>query len=395
MVTKNKYFLLFVLFLGWLIASLDRAVMSFAMIPIQKELALDSSLTGVVLSAFFLGFILIQIPAGYLADKWGARKVLLIAVLLSSLFTVSTGIAWSVMALIAIRFLFGLFEGLFPSASSIAIAGSFPLKQRARAKVVVLLGSGFGQIVAALAGVAALALIGWRWLFVVLGALGVITFLLFWFGLDRKKKPTEAAGKNAAPRVSIRTMLKNPLIWSLTLTSLGINIVNWGIASWMPIYLVQSRGLSMTEMGTLVAISGFVLLLSSFIISYFLDKFTGKERYFACGGAVAAAIFLFLLAAAPSPLMAVVYQTLAQICCSIVTFTVLTQPLKRFPEERIGTANGIINFGGQIGSFLSPMAMGLIVSASGGSYFVAFIFLAACVLIAAIAGYKIPVVQAP
>ncbi|MCU6792511.1 MFS transporter [Paenibacillus sp. WQ 127069] len=392
MVTKNKYFLIFILFLGWLIASLDRAVMSFVMIPLANEFSLDSSLTGVILSAFFLGFILVQIPAGYLADRWGARKVLLVAVVSWSVFTGLTGLAWSVTSLIVLRFLFGLFEGFFPSASSIAVAENFPLTQRARAKTVVLLGSGIGQIVAAVAGVALLASVGWRSLFGLLGAFGLVIFILYWFGLARKK---EAEANNSVKQVPVRAMLKNPLIWSLTITSMGIYIVNWGIASWMPIYLVQSRGLSMTEMGTLVAISGFVMLLSSFAVAYILDKFTGKERYFVVGGAVLAAVFLYLLAIAPTPVMAVVYQTLAQITCSFVTFTVLTQPLKRFPKESIGTANGIVNMGGQIGSFISPMAVGFIVNASGGSYYVAFIFLAACVLVSAVAGATIPVIKTP
>lgn len=392
-----KYWILLTLFLGWLIASMDRAVMSIALIPLTEEFGLSASTTGIVMSSFFLGFIIMQFPGGFLADKYGAKKVLLIAVISWSVFTGLTGLAWSLTALLVFRFLFGVFEGFFPSASSILVAKNFPLQQRARAKTIVLLASGVGGILAAAGGAAMVEKLGWRAMFGCLAAFGVVIFLLFVFKVRDHDKATETgtSGKEAGHKVPVREVMKNPLVWSLLITSLGIYVVNWGISSWMPIYLVQARGLSLMEMGTLIAISGLVMMVVALLVGYILDKITGKERYAAAGGAVFAALFLYLLANAPTPVMAVVYQTLAQAACSFVTFTVLTQPLKRFPVEAIGTANGIINTGGQIGSFVSPMAMGFIIEASGGSYTTAFLFLAACTLISAVAGATIPVIKTP
>ncbi|MEL1136100.1 MFS transporter [Desulfitobacterium sp. THU1] len=393
-----KYWVLFTLFLGWLIASMDRAVMSIALIPLTEEFGLNPATTGIVMSSFFLGFIIMQFPGGFLADKYGAKKVLLIAIISWSLFTGLTGLAWSLTALLVFRFLFGIFEGFFPSASSILVAQNFPLTQRARAKTIVLLASGVGGILAAVGGAALVESLGWRAMFWILSGFGVLIFLLFVFKVQdhhKAKKQDDIVTKEPVHKVPVREVLKNPLVWSLLVTSLGIYIVNWGISSWMPIYLVQARGLSMMEMGTLIAISGLIMMVVALLVGYILDKITGKERYAAAGGAVFAALFLYLLANAPTPVMAVVYQTLAQAACSFVTFTVLTQPLKRFPVEAIGTANGIINTGGQIGSFVSPMAMGFIIQASGGSYTSAFMFLAACTVISAIAGATIPVVKTP
>lgn len=395
-ISKNyKYWLIFTLFLGWLIASMDRAVMSIAIIPLTEEFGLSASSTGVILSAFFLGFIVMQFPGGFLADKYGAKKVLLISIISWSVFTGLTGLAWSLTALLIFRFLFGIFEGFFPSASSILVAQNFPVTQRARAKTIVLLASGVGSIAAAAGGAALIGTFGWRFMFVGLALFGVIIFLLFLFKIKDREQTTAPGAAKSVNKVPVREVLRNPLVWSLLITSMGIYIVNWGIASWMPIYLVKARGLSMMEMGTLIAISGLVMMVCALLVGYILDKITGRERYAAVGGAVCAAVFIYLLANAPTPVMAVVYQTLAQISCTFVTFTVLTQPLKRFPVEVVGTANGIINTGGQIGSFISPMAMGFIIDASGGTYTTAFLFLAGCVLIAAVAGATIPVIKSP
>lgn len=389
---SNRYWVLFILLLGWVIASMDRAVMSIAVIPIAGDFNLGETKTGIILSSFFLGYALSQIPGGYLADRFGSRRVLLTAVITWSIFTGLTGLAWSMLSLIVIRFLFGIFEGVFPSASSLSVAENFPLNQRARAKTIMLLGSGIGLIGAPLIGAAMLESIGWRMMFAILALCGIVILILFWFVIKDKTK--EPGSNQSAGKVPIKVIIKNPLVWSLFITYVGIYVVNWGLMSWMPTYLVKARNLSLMEMGAATAVVGLVMLLSAPLIGILLDKITGKERYLASAGAIGAAIFLYLMVKAPSPVLVVTFQALALVCCSFVSLTAATQPMKRFPLEVVGTVTGLVNMGGQIGSFLSPLVMGFIIEASGGSYVPAFVFLGVCVLIAAVAGATIPVIKA-
>ncbi|MGC8001054.1 MFS transporter, partial [Salmonella enterica] len=72
---------------------------------------------GILLSSFFLGYSLLQLPGGWLADRYGSRPVIVISILLWSVFTGVTGVAWSITSLVVIRFIFGLGEGAFPAAS--------------------------------------------------------------------------------------------------------------------------------------------------------------------------------------------------------------------------------------------------------------------------------------
>ena len=79
---------------------MDRMVMSYAVVQIGKEFNLNASLIGLVLSSFFIGYAIMQIPGGWLADRFGSRKVLLVIVFVWSIFTGLTGSAWSLLSLL-------------------------------------------------------------------------------------------------------------------------------------------------------------------------------------------------------------------------------------------------------------------------------------------------------
>ncbi|RKJ36972.1 MFS transporter, partial [Butyricicoccus sp. 1XD8-22] len=133
-----KYVIVILLFLGWSIGNFDRFFMNYAILGISKDLQLSTSQTGIVLSSFFAGYALMQIPGGWLADRFGFRKVIITALLAWSIFTIFSGMAWSFASLILIRFLFGLGEGsFFPSASK-GIASWFPQNERSRAMSFML-----------------------------------------------------------------------------------------------------------------------------------------------------------------------------------------------------------------------------------------------------------------
>lgn len=110
---KSRNVILALLFLGWSLGNLDRYIMNYAVVSITGDLQLDASSTGIILSAFFLGYAIMQIPGGWLADKFGAKRVLLMAVIMWSIFTGLTAIAWSLTAMIVIRFYLALVRVVF------------------------------------------------------------------------------------------------------------------------------------------------------------------------------------------------------------------------------------------------------------------------------------------
>ncbi|QOX65678.1 MFS transporter [Anoxybacterium hadale] len=392
---NGRNWVIVILFLGWMFACIDRNLMSISMVQVQDEFGINATTTGMILSAFFLGCIIIQLPGGLLVDKWGARNVLLVATLAWAVFTGLTAIAWSVAALFVVRVIFGFFDGFFPNASSKTIAETFPLRQRARAKSLVMIGGTVGTIIAAGAGAPLVVAHGWRMTFFYTALIGLSIFLLYFFGLRRSTAGGAAAANTAEqkPNVSVKSLLKQRVTWALFFTALSIQFVGWGVSSWMPIYLVRARGVDIETMGMLVALSSAVIMLAALFVGYLLDKISGYEKYFAIFGGLSTAIFLVLLTTASNAIMAVIFQTLASLGCVFVNMVVMTNPLKRYPVEAVGTANGIIATGSQLGSFLSPLVMGITIDASGGSFTSGFLLLAGFVLIAAAAGSQIPVIK--
>src|SRR3954453_4985959 len=147
---KTKTTVLTLLFLTWIINYLDKNSMSVAIIAISKEFSLTPTQGGMVISSFFLAYAFMQLLGGWLTDKYGSKKIIVIPLLIWSIFTIITGFAWSFVSLIIIRFLFGIGEGSFPSASSVALAENFPKEQRGRAKGLLSASTQIGSIISVL-----------------------------------------------------------------------------------------------------------------------------------------------------------------------------------------------------------------------------------------------------
>lgn len=139
---KTRNVLAGLLFLGWALGNLDRYLMNYAIVYIGKDLSLTATETGLVLSSFFLGYAIMQMPGGVLADRFGAKRVLLIAVIVWSIFTGLTAIAWSLSVMVIIRFLFGIGEGGFQPSASKLISTYYPVNERSKVMSIMLSSGG-------------------------------------------------------------------------------------------------------------------------------------------------------------------------------------------------------------------------------------------------------------
>lgn len=104
----NGNLILLVLYFTWIVSYIDRTAINLSIVQMGADLSLDASKLGIILSAFFFGYAFMQIPGGWLADRFGSRKVIIAAVLMWSVFTGLTGLAWSLTSLFLVRFVFGL-----------------------------------------------------------------------------------------------------------------------------------------------------------------------------------------------------------------------------------------------------------------------------------------------
>lgn len=388
--SKKKFIILLLLFLAQIVCFIDKTAMNFAIIPISKELNLTSDKAGLILSSFFLSYAIMQFVGGYLADKWGVKKVLTGAITIWSIATLLTGMARSSSTLIASRFLLGVGEGAFPASASVAIVDNFQKQTRARAKSVISAGASVGFAVGSVAVTLLLTSIGWNWMFFVFGVIGILLAVTFWFVLQstEEKKDTQKVKKQN--KVPIKSLLKLPLIWKLMIAAFFTNIVFWGLQSWLPSYWVKVKGMDMVSMGAYSSIP-YILGFISFLVSgWILDKFmVGREKYMFIIGAFLSAIFIYLMFNSQSIPLAFTYLSLSNVFLNAMNITVFVLPLKHISEDSVGTATGIINTGAQIGSILTPTIMGFLINAFDQNYNVAFMFLVASALAVLIVGITI------
>ena len=156
-----------------LVAWLDRMAINMAVPFIAQDLAIGPDKVGWILSAFFLGYAICQVPGGLLADRFGPRIVIVCALAWWTLFTGFTGLASSLGVLLVVRLLFGMGEGMFPAAVWKVLAQTFTTKNRATANSLVLSSIAIGPALTPLALAPMLSTWGWRVSFAVLGVAGL------------------------------------------------------------------------------------------------------------------------------------------------------------------------------------------------------------------------------
>jgi ACS family sodium-dependent inorganic phosphate cotransporter len=154
--------------------------MSVAIIPMAQDFGWSPSVSGLIQSAFFWGYILSQLPGGYLTSKHGGRKVMPIGVGMWSFATAAVPLlASTVPGLCFSRAAVGLGEAVAPSAATDMVARIVPAEERSRAVSFVFGGLHVGSILGLLAAPALITNFGWESVFVVFGAAGLLWVLWF------------------------------------------------------------------------------------------------------------------------------------------------------------------------------------------------------------------------
>ncbi|WP_057913756.1 MFS transporter [Peribacillus muralis] len=387
--SKSKMILL-VLYFGWIVSYIDRTVVSLSILKIGEDLSLDASKLGIVLSAFFMGYALMQIPGGWLADRFGSRKVIVIAVLFWSVFTALTGLAWSLTSLLLIRFLFGIGEGGYPSASTKAISDYFPADKRTKAQSTMMSSNSLGAALAPIICAPLLVWLGWRHVFWVISLLGII--FVVWFLLSTRQAGGYSNSDKAhkPKKEEYKQLLINPYLWKVLLVFFFINITGWGLSSWMPSYLMQVLGIDLKSIGIISAIPTLFMAAGMIISGRIINKVGSNAKYGVITGIFIMGVSLYLMTLSTSIVQVIIYQCIAFTFMSFVMSFIFTLPHRVMEQKVVGTAFGILNFGGQAAGIFSPMIMGALIASSGGSYKSAFLFLTVCCLIAGVIACFLP-----
>lgn len=399
---RVRYSVLAVLWLGWLFSFLDRMVISISLPFIGNDFNINSVAQGAILSSFFAGYSIFQIPGGLLADKFGFRKMLSIGITWWSIFTTMTGMVLSYPSMLIVRCLFGLGEGCFPGASWKAISTYFPRKQKGTATAIQSTVNTLGPAVASVVAAAIIAAYGWRRVFILLGIPGVLIGVFIWFKFKdnpaehpkmTKEELTEldqyVCESEDKSRISFKDFLTKPILWQMVLIWFLFDITFWGFVSWLPTYLMKVRGFSLVKTGIYGSLPYLVGTVSIILGGYLSDHTKGQRKWLFIPNAFVSGLFLYLTYKAPTTNMCIVYQ------CTAAFFMFLAQGafwglvVDSMPPSIAGASTGTVNFGGQIAGFISPFVMGYLIQVSGGSFDTAFIFIILAIIASAMVAFTV------
>ncbi len=378
---NNKYTILALLFAGWLLGNLDRFMMNYAVIDIAKEFSLTSTEKGLVISSFFIGYTIMKTPGGLLVDKLGFRQIIILSVIMWSIFTSATALAYSLSAMVLVRFLFGVGEGGFFPAASQAITLTFPQQQRSKAVSVVLSATTLMAIVTPLIVTELMTTIGWRQMFHYFGFIGIILTIIY-FLLLKVKNPIQDSDTHTST-LSLKDLIKNPIMWNVFFASFSTYVVYWGLFSWIPSYLIAERGLDLKSAGwisSIPSIFGFIAMIISGII---IDRLKiGMDKTISIISSLILGAMVYLMFNADSLQMFTFYNCIAMIVITFVIAVISSIGVKRLPSSIVGVSMGFVNTGGQLAGIVSPILIGWLLDTTG-SYYVAFFSLIIFTLISA------------
>jgi MFS family permease len=242
---------------------------------IHDELRLTDTQLGVLFSAFYYSYVVCMPGTGWLADRYGAQRVLAVGLAIWSLATLLTGFAGSFSALLGLRVLLGIGESVtFPCVSKV-LAQAVDKSRLGVANGIMSFGYLIGPAVGTLVGGYFMTVYGWRSVFVVFGGL---SFLWLW-PWRRVVIPTVrrvAADEEGQP--DLPQILRQRSLWGCALGHFASNYTYYFIISWLPFYLVKSRGFSLGSMVAIASSAYLLNALSAFAAGWAADRWIRAGR---------------------------------------------------------------------------------------------------------------------
>jgi ACS family glucarate transporter-like MFS transporter len=411
-----RFWIIVVLFIVSSINYASRATLSFAAVPLSKEIQLSTVQLGYIFSAFGWSYVIGQIPGGALLDRYGSRPIYLWSITLWAVFTMAQAFVSSLafipvfVSLFALRFALGFAESPSFPANARIVANWFPNAERGTASAIFNASQYFSLVAfAPLMGWLA-EYYGWRSVFLAMGLIGLVGAALFWAlvespsrhkGISKREYDYIEAGgalvnldRPAAAPQPIRwgivgQLLANRMLLGIYLAQYCITALTYFYATWFPIYLVKARHMTLAHAGFAAAgpaIAGFVGGVLGGVISDLLLKrgtaLSTSRKLVIIAGLVISCAILFCNYT-DSQFWIMLFMSIAFFGKGIAAlgWAVMSDAA---PREATGLSGSIFNLFGNAAGIFTPIGIGYILAATNNNWDMALIFVFAHSIVAMI-----------
>jgi MFS family permease len=372
---RHQTITLSLLFLAGVVNFLDRSSLSIANTTVRDEMHLSATQMGWLLSAFSLAYGVAQLPLIGLLDRAGTRKVLGGGLILWSAAQMLTGLVRTLPAFLVLRVLLGAGEAPFYPAGVRSTREWFSPATRARATAVMSSSQPLGLAVAPLILTWIMLALGWRAMFIVLGAAGFLVAIA-WIAIHRPRSET-AFAEPATPlgdqnlgalTSAISILLRQRTIWGMMLGWGGINYTVWLYLSWLPAYLQDQRHLSIARSGAVASLpflAGALGMFASGILSDRLARtglpLTTIHRRNIVAGMIVSAASTFLVSHSHTTAQAVGGVSMALFCIHFAGTSGWGYVQAVSPLRYVASAGALQNFASFMIASVAPVLTGWLV----------------------------------
>lgn len=392
---RTRWLLLGLLVVSILVNYIDRGALSVAIPQMESEFSLSPYQKGMLLSAFFWTYALMQLPAGWLVDRLDVKWVYAAGYIIWTTATAMTGLVTGFSVLIMARLLLGIGESAAYPAISRLVVENYPEHQRGIVNSLIDAGSKIGPALSILVGGLIVDSVGWRPLFIALGVGGFL-WLIPWIAWipNRPKRLHDESMSTDTPAVirpSLAQVFAHRSVWGTSLGMFALGYVWYFLLTWLPSYLIDIHHFDLKQTAVLAALPFLAMAIATVLAGWASDRLiaagnspTLVRQGIALSGFIAAAVLMVAASLAQSGSTCV--ALLVATCCALGLFTAnvwaMTQTLA---GPAAGSWTGIQNCIGNMGGVLSPLVAGWSVGQTG-SYQTAF-YVAALVMLVGAAGY--------
>jgi ACS family D-galactonate transporter-like MFS transporter len=390
----RRWVIIGLLSLAAIIAYLSRSniAVALALPDFAHSFGLSETGRGVVNSSFFWAYAALQIPAGWVVDRYGVKWPYALGLLFWCLASAGTCLVSSLPQLIALRLLVGMGEAVSVPASARWIRLNFAERRRGLAMGLYMTGTKIGPAIGAALAAWLMTRHSWRTMFLLVGVSGLF-WLIPWILLvkdQRQGLPAAAIAKEVSGRpLTFSILIASPVIWGTVIATFAYMYFVYFCLTWMPAYLMEQRHLSLSQMslitffgfGGMAAVAAAAGWMADLVIARGGNPVTVRKCFTIVGFVIAGTELIGAQSASIPIALTFSIISLSGLGLATANYWALTQTL--IPASAIGRVSGIQNCAASVAGIVAPIFTGWLKQHTGSYHapmFACFAFLVCGVL---------------